>query len=114
MDRIRVFTRDELPLRPDVPGARMWAVALEKSMLTYFELEPGTVFPEHSHSAEQITLVLEGEISFHVDGATVLLKAGDVIAVPSNVSHSAVTGEKPCRAVDAWSPVREEFLEGRS
>ncbi len=25
-----------LPLRPDVPGARLWAVALERAMLTYF------------------------------------------------------------------------------
>lgn len=42
----------------------MWAVGLEKTMLIYFELEPNTVFPEHHHEAEQITLVLEGELTF--------------------------------------------------
>lgn len=110
MDRITIYRGNELPLRPDISGARMWAVALERSMLTYFALEPHTAFPEHSHEAEQITLVLEGELSFSYYGKTVTLKAGDVIAIPSNTVHAAFTGEQFCRAVDAWSPARKEFL----
>jgi quercetin dioxygenase-like cupin family protein len=110
MDKISIYQGDELPFKQDAPGARMWAVALKKSMLTYFELEPDTVFPAHSHEAEQITLVLEGELSFSYEGKTVTLKAGDVIAIPSNIAHAAFTGEKSCRAVDAWSPVRKEYL----
>lgn len=84
----------------------MWAVGLEKAMLTYFEMEPNTTFPEHSHQAEQITLVLEGELTFAYDGKEVILKPGDVIAIPSNAVHSAYTGPLPCKAVDAWSTVR--------
>ena len=38
----------------------MWGGGFEKAMLTYFEMEPNTVFPEHHHEAEQITLVLGG------------------------------------------------------
>ena len=41
----------------------------------------------------------------------VTLKAGDVIAIPSNEAHSAFTGSLSCKVVDAWSPVRKEFLE---
>ena len=110
MSEIKVYSRSDLPLKPDVSGAQMWAVGLEKSMLTYFELEPNTKFPEHSHEAEQITMVLEGELTFAYDGKEVALKPGDVIAIPSNAVHSAFTGEKSCRAVDAWSPVRKKFL----
>jgi quercetin dioxygenase-like cupin family protein len=88
----------------------MWAVALEKSMLTYFELEPNTQFPEHAHEAEQITLVLEGELTFTIEGRTVVLRKGDVIALPSNVIHSVSAGSVPCKAVDAWSPVRKDYL----
>ncbi len=106
MSEIKVFAKDDLELSPDVPGANMWAVGLEKAMLTYFELEPNTVFPEHSHEAEQITLVLEGELTFAYDGKEVILKTGDVIAIPSNMVHSAYTGALPCKAVDAWSPPR--------
>lgn len=104
MSEIKVCRKTELPLKPDVPGARMWAVGMKKAMLTYFDLEPNTVFPEHSHEAEQITLVLEGELTFVYDGKEVTLKSGDVIAIPSNAVHSAYTGDLPCKAVDAWSP----------
>jgi hypothetical protein len=34
-----------------------------------------------------------------------------VIAISSNVKHSVRTGDKPCKAVDAWSPVRKEYLQ---
>lgn len=107
---VTVYAKDQLPLRSNVPGAKMWAVALEKSMLTYFEMEPNTVFPEHSHEAEQITLVLDGELTFSFDGKQVALKAGDVVTIPSNAKHSVSTGKEECRAVDAWSPVRKEYL----
>ncbi len=88
----------------------MWAVALEKSMLTYFEMGPNTIFPEHSHEAEQITLVLDGELTFSFNDERVTLKTGDVVAVPSSIRHSVATGGAACRAVDAWSPVRREYL----
>jgi quercetin dioxygenase-like cupin family protein len=110
MNETRVYRKEELTMKPNVPGALMWAVGLEKSMLTYFELEPNTVFPEHAHEAEQITLVLEGELTFSYGGKTVKLRPMEVIAIPSNVVHSVTTGNCKCRAVDAWSPVRKEYL----
>ncbi|WP_455378242.1 arsenic resistance N-acetyltransferase ArsN2, partial [Petrachloros mirabilis] len=51
-----------LRLRPDVPGARMWAVSLQHTMLTYFEVEPHRRFETHSHKSEQITMVISGEL----------------------------------------------------
>lgn len=107
---VAVYQGPDLPLRQNVPGAKMWAVALEKSMLTYFEMEPDTVFPEHAHEAEQITLVLEGTLTFTYDGKRTLVKAGEVIAIPSNLEHAVATGKATCRAVDAWSPVRKEYI----
>ncbi|MBI3753699.1 MAG: GNAT family N-acetyltransferase [Deltaproteobacteria bacterium] len=110
MNKIEVYRKSALPLKPDVSGAQMWAVGLKKTMLTYFELEPNTKFPEHSHEAEQITMVLEGELTFTYDGKEATLKAGDVIAIPSNTVHSAYTGSLCGKAVDAWSPPRKDFF----
>lgn len=104
------YRRSDLPLKQAVPGAMMWAVGLEKSMLTYFEMAENTSFPRHSHEAEQITMVLEGELTFIVDARHITVKPGEVIAIPSNVVHSVTTGNASCRAVDAWSPVRKEYL----
>ncbi len=99
------FPRDILALRPNAPGATFWAVALEQAMLTYFEVEPGARFERHAHEAEQITLVLEGELHFEFDsGREVRVGSGEVIALPSGVPHAAWAGMAPVRAVDAWSP----------
>lgn len=110
MEKIGFFPKAGQELKTILPGARMWAVGLENTMFTYFELEPNTIFPEHSHEAEQITMVLEGELIFAYEGQEVTLGPGDVVAIPSNAVHSAHTGKGRCRAVDAWSPVREEYL----
>jgi quercetin dioxygenase-like cupin family protein len=64
-------------------------------------------FRAHAHESEQITMVLEGELFFNVDGRTVRVGKGEVIAVPANVRHAVHTLERPARAIDAWSPVRE-------
>jgi quercetin dioxygenase-like cupin family protein len=108
--QVRVYTKRNLTLKQNVPGALMWAVALERSMLTYFEMEPDTAFPEHSHEAEQITLVIEGELTFVCEGKRFALGPGDVVAIPSNKIHAVISGKAPCKAVDAWSPVRKEYL----
>ena len=107
---VKIYPKDQLTLRSNVPGAKMWAVALENSMLTYFEMEPKTVFPEHSHESEQITMILDGELTFVLENRQVTMKTGDVVAIPSNVKHRVWTGEEACRAVDAWSPVRKEYM----
>lgn len=110
MRQINVYRKNDLPLKPAVCGAKMWAIGLDNTMLTYFEISPDTQFPEHSHEAEQITLVLEGELTFSYDGKTATLGPGEAIAIPSNSKHAVRSGKNPCKAVDAWSPVRKEYL----
>jgi quercetin dioxygenase-like cupin family protein len=107
--KARHYTKETLTLKNAVKGATMWGVALEKSLLTYFEIEPDSQFAMHSHESEQITLILEGELYFDVNGTTVCVKKGEVMALPSNVPHGAYTKDKPVKAVDAWSPVMEKY-----
>jgi amino-acid N-acetyltransferase len=104
------FPRETLALEPDVPGAKMWGVALEKTLLTYFELAPRCRFARHRHVSEQVTMVLEGELFFELDKKTVGLKPGEVIAIPSNVPHSVFTRDKRTKAIDSWSPVMPQFV----
>lgn len=101
----RYYQRNELPLSPDVTGARSWGVALDHSLLTYFEVDAHCSFPMHQHESEQITLVLEGALYFLIDGVEHCVGEGDVIAIPSDLPHAAFTRDRAVRAVDAWSPV---------
>lgn len=106
------FPRAALVLAPDVPGAMAWGVALRHTQLTYFEVEPHCRFERHQHESEQITMVLEGELSFELDGVTHRLSAGDVIAIPSNVPHAVYTTHLRVKAIDAWSPVMARYQAG--
>jgi amino-acid N-acetyltransferase len=94
-------TPELLRLRPDVLGARMWAVSLEHTMLTHFEVEPHTCFETHSHESEQITMVLTGQLFFEVAGTVHCVGAGEVIAIPSLVPHAVWTEDLAATAMDA-------------
>ena len=107
--KIRHFPHGTLKLQSDVPGAKMWGVALEKAMLTYFEVQPNCRFEKHNHESEQITFILEGELFFEVPNGTICVKKGEVIAIPSNIPHTVFTTHSTVNAVDAWSPVMEKY-----
>ena len=106
----KFLPKSMLPLRKETSGALFRSVSLEKTMLTYFEVPPYTTFETHLHESEQITYVLEGKLFFEISGTIYSVGAEDTIAIPSNIPHKVWTNEEYTRAVDAWSPVRKEFL----
>jgi quercetin dioxygenase-like cupin family protein len=63
---------------------------------------PGTFFPEHSHAVDKIDGVLSGRFRMTMHGESLLLTAGDLLAVPHGVVHSAeVIGDEPVVSLDA-------------
>jgi quercetin dioxygenase-like cupin family protein len=90
-------------------GISIRAVWGEKSMLTFFELQPGAIIPIHAHPHEQITYVLEGELEFSISGNKKILKQGEGAVVAPNEEHEARVTGKFTRAIDAWSPIREDY-----
>ena len=111
LNRMQYYSRNDLHFSTDVPGTRQWAISLDKTMLTYFEVEPNSRFETHSHESEQITLVLEGALFFEQNEDIVEVRAGEVIAIPSNVPHAVHTKSIAAKAVDAWSPVMTKYLK---
>lgn len=102
-------TRDLLKMQPAAPGARLWAVSLKNTTLTYFEVEPNSRFETHSHESEQITTVISGVLFFQVGQIIHRIGPGEVMAIPASVPHAAWTESEAARAVDAWSPVMEMY-----
>jgi amino-acid N-acetyltransferase len=100
----RHVSRPLLRLREDIPGARMWQVRMQQTMMTYFEVDAGVRFETHSHEGEQITTVLEGELFFEFAEELIRVGPGDAIAVPPHVAHAVFTTKHPARAFDSWSP----------
>ncbi len=96
-------------IRP-LPGVQIKEVHLDNLMMTWMEFEPGSILPEHTHPHEQISLIVEGSMELIVGGATRLLKKGDVAVVPSNTPHRARTLDEHTVAIDAWHPVRKDYI----
>ena len=105
----RYFPQETLRLRDDLPGVQLWAVSLQKTMLTYFTVDANSSFPQHSHESEQITMVLSGALYFTVHGDTRKVGKGEVIALPADVEHAVFTLDEKATAVDAWSPVMKRY-----
>jgi quercetin dioxygenase-like cupin family protein len=78
-------------------------------LLALVDLEPHSVVEEHSHPHEQIGMVLEGRATFYIGDEQKTLQAGDFYRIPGNVRHRVVVLDAPCRAIDIFAPVREEY-----
>ncbi len=74
-------------------------------------LGKGCVVPEHQHTNQQTTMVRSGVLKLEIDGETTVLKAGDVMVIPSNVRHRFEALEEST-ATDLFIPQREDWMRG--
>jgi quercetin dioxygenase-like cupin family protein len=98
--------RGDKELAPGVMARTFWG---DRMLLATVALGPHAIVPEHGHPAEQIGIVIEGEITFTIAGETRLLRPGAVYVIPGGSLHSVVVGETAARVVEVFSPVREEL-----
>jgi len=92
-----------------VPGVRRRTLSWgERLMVVQVVLEEGAVVPAHRHPHEQITYVIEGELSMQVGGRSHVLQAGDSLLFPADVEHGA-TAIKRTLVVDTFSPPRDDY-----
>jgi quercetin dioxygenase-like cupin family protein len=83
----------------------------ERTMLMAVRFQPHTEAPRHVHDEEQITLVIEGELEFELDGETRTLQPGQVAVIPANVPHAARTHAVACLEYDVFNPPRQALLD---
>jgi quercetin dioxygenase-like cupin family protein len=81
----------------------------ERITLAIVELAPGSGVPEHRHPAEQLGICVQGEMTFTIDGETRTFGPGGTWRIPSNVPHGVVVGPHGAIAIDAFSPIRDDW-----
>jgi quercetin dioxygenase-like cupin family protein len=70
-----------------------------------YDYPPGTVFGTHSHAVDKIDAVLAGRFRVTLPDGSVVLGAGDAVAVPRGTPHSAeVVGADTVISLDAARP----------
>lgn len=100
----------------DSPLLQVWGETVrarrvegEHITLAVVELEPDAVVPEHHHVAEQMGIVLAGEMTFTIDGETRTLGPGGTWRILSDIPHGVTAGPNGAVVIDVFTPVRSDW-----
>jgi len=103
------FNWDSVPLEVMSDLISRKIISGEKAMIAQIFIKKGGVVPEHHHESEQVSYVLEGALRFELEGREVVVRAGEVLRIPSHVPHRAVALEDTFD-LDVFSPIRQDWL----
>ena len=112
--RAKHYRWDEVPLENMNPLLDRRVVSGERMMIAQVLLKKDSVVPAHSHDNEQISYIVSGAVKFLLgedQNEEVIVHAGEVLVIPSNLRHSAVALEDSVD-VDIFCPPREDWLDG--
>ena len=110
---VKKYTWNDMPKEHVAPLLDRRLITCERIMLAHVYLKKGCVVPLHQHENEQLTYILGGSLRFWIgseSGEPVVLNAGDVLAIPSNVPHKAEALEDTLD-VDIFCPPRQDWLD---
>jgi unsaturated pyranuronate lyase len=100
----------------DAPLLEVWGDAVrarriqgERITLAVVELAPNAVVPEHRHEAEQLGMVITGEMHFTLDGETRVLGPGGTWRILSNLPHNVTAGPEGAIVLDIFTPLRSDW-----
>ena len=100
----------------DSPLLQVWGETVrarrvqgEHITLAVVELDPNAVVPEHHHVAEQMGIVLAGEMIFTIDGETRTLGPGGTWRILSDIPHGVTAGPNGAVVIDVFTPVRSDW-----
>jgi len=79
-------------------GLRGWLSQGKDHQIVFFDIDPIGIVPEHTHGI-QWGCVLDGEITFTIDGKTKTYQKGDSYFIPAGVVHSA-SFTKPTKIIE--------------
>ena len=94
-----------------LPGLGFRPVLGQRVMTNFVSYAPGTLAPRHVHEEEQFVIVLDGELTFDLDGDVRIMREGDVAVVPAWVPHAAWTTDGHCLEIDVFCPPRQSLLK---
>lgn len=107
------FSSKDLVERQLFPGIIARIASGERVMVSVVDMVEGASMEAHSHPNEQAGYVAEGEFEFEVGGQRRWLRAGDVYVIPGGVPHRVTAVRRRARAIDIFSPPREDYLPRR-
>jgi quercetin dioxygenase-like cupin family protein len=98
-----------VPLEDLNPLLQRQFVVGQEIMLARVLLKKGCIVPLHSHANEQLTYIVEGALKFYIDGQEIVVHAGEVLCIPSNMPHKAEALEDTVD-LDVFTPPRSDWI----
>ena len=111
--KVTWYRWDEMPKESVSPMLDRRLVTGERILLAHVYLRKGCIVPRHQHDNEQLTYILDGALRFWIgedESEEVVVRAGEVLHIPSNVWHKAEALEDTLD-VDVFSPPRQDWLD---
>ena len=106
---------NKMPWKPVREGMKQvtFAMGCDDCTVTIGMLNKGHEVRPHSHPEDQITICLEGECNYEVDGVPHHLTPGSWITVPGGVKHFIEVKDTdiPCICIDIFHQPRPDFKE---
>ncbi len=87
------------------------AIHTERMTVARLQLKKGAVVPAHSHMHEQVSMVVDGQLRFTIDGKVETICGGQLLQIPPDAVHS-VEALTDCLVFDLFTPVREDWVRG--
>ena len=103
------FGHQGFKVHEPAPGFIVRAITGKKIMLCNVTLQPYSESPLHSHSSEEMAIIIEGEFDMKIGDKSQILKQGDIYHVPPNTIHGGVNGEHRTVMISAFSPPRKDY-----
>jgi quercetin dioxygenase-like cupin family protein len=100
----------DVPAEQINPSISRKYITADRVTVARFELKRGGVVPTHAHENEQVSFVISGALKFAIDGREIIVKAGELLQIPSHVPHSVDVLEDTL-VVDVFSPVRQDWID---
>lgn len=116
MDQKFIWKEVDLPEKELMPGIWLRSVYHDNQLVTIVTFKPFASVPEHSHTEQQISVVVEGKLDININNEKNTAHKGDVIVIPPGVMHSVKVSPRGAKVIETWSSTMPEYIvpDGRA
>jgi quercetin dioxygenase-like cupin family protein len=110
MNETAKIVLERLPVEHADPRIERRRLTGERLELIDYRYRPGSTFPTHAHDAEQLTIVLTGELVFTFEEGEVRLGPGEALLIAAARPHGAYVpaDASPTHTYNVFTPVRDK------
>ena len=115
MNKSKEFIKTETIEWEDLGGgvSRKFLGFDNQIMMVKVRFLEGAIGSTHDHFHTQATYCAEGKFEFMIGEEKKIINAGDGVYIPPNIAHGVLCLEEGI-LIDVFSPIREDFLDGKA